>query len=145
MTSLALFILASSLLAQASAKPAPAAAAGIQPAQPKRISDVYQGNKFRDPFVSLVGAGGGAAPAVVPSEKPANIHDMVLKGIMSDQKGHYAIFHEPNTGSSFILKNGRLLNYKGEAVKGITGTIKGKKVTLITQDKDVEQFSLDER
>lgn len=157
---LALFILLGSLLAQTPSQPAkpvqpasiskPAPAAAVQsqppkPAQPKRVSEVYQGDKFRDPFVSLVGAGasGGAIASTPPSKKPANIHDLVLKGMLSDKKGQYAIFQEPNTGSSFILKQGRLLNYEGKVVEGITGTIKGKKVTLMTQDKDVEQFSLE--
>ena len=104
------------------------------------------GNPFestRDPFLTP----GSGAPRVTAKEPTEfSIHNLVLKGILRDPSGDFAILVEQGSGASYILRNGRLYNSRKKPVRGIAGIIqaKRKKVHLMTPEKDVQTFILGE-
>ncbi|MFA6029924.1 MAG: hypothetical protein WC969_08730 [Elusimicrobiota bacterium] len=154
-----LAVLASSALAL---EPAAVPAKSGAPAQGKAASsssdtvkaltvgDIYGGGRYRDPF-RLPSAGSG--PAVIAKEGEGggetlefSIHSLNLKGILKDQTGASALLVDPRTGSGYLLKSGRLFDYKNHRVAGVTGVIqqKQKSVILMTPDKDVQTLRLGE-
>ncbi|MEK9145958.1 MAG: hypothetical protein AAB339_10140, partial [Elusimicrobiota bacterium] len=74
-----------------------------------------------------------------------SIHLLNLKGILKDRRGSYAILTD-TLGGSFLLKDGKLFDYKNKPLPGVTGAIqpKQKSVTLMTPDKDVQVLRIGE-
>lgn len=130
-------------------KPAPAAAAQAASTEPVRqgVSALYDGERYRDPFQPPKAASsGGGAPIQDPSQpQEFSIHLLNLKGILKDRRGSYAILTD-TLGGSFILKEGKLFDYKNKPLPGVTGAIqpKQKSVTLMTPDKDVQVLRIGE-
>lgn len=111
--------------------------------RPPTPEDYYKAMKLRDPFVSLQGGGGQrvVGEAVVPVES-FNIHYLELKGILEDPGGKAALLVDPAAAVSYILKDGKVLDAKGEIVPGVTGKIQGQGVRLITSENDIQDLSL---
>lgn len=140
---------------KASTATATTAAAGVKSstaAPSVTPADLYGGGKLRDPFAPLLGAGGvGAAMQVVApaafNMEEFSIHGLDLKGIMKDPKGSFAVLVETKSGTGFILRDGRLYDYKGKPVAGVTGVIRPrqKSVMLQTPDRDVQWLRLGEK
>lgn len=111
------------------------------------VADLYPIEKMhlRDPFVKSGAAGAGGEGEIEMTD--INIHNLVLKGILYDRTGDFALFVDPASGSNLYLKKGLLFNARNEAVPGITGVIKAKQKTvhLITPEKDVQTFILGEQ
>ncbi len=112
------------------------------------VSSIYTGDRVRDPFLpSAMGATSSRRSGDAKSEGPevVDIHGMMLRGIMKDQKADYALF-SAETGGTYLLRAGRLYNERNKPVPGITGSIKLKQKTveLVTPDKDVQVFRLGE-
>lgn len=136
------------LAAPVGAGPAPAGAAvpAVQAstAAPTAAS-IYTAEKLRDPFQRILGGAGGKAAKPFVSED-FNIHNLSMKGIMKDAGTEYALFTDTAFGVSFILRKGKLYDYKGKAVAGVSGSLnlKQKSAHLMTQDGDVQTFQLGE-
>lgn len=88
----------------------------------------YQGEKYRDPFVPLVG---GGKSAYQPTEiVPPNLGTLTLKGIITDSKGvSMAILS--SGGISYFLKSGRLYDSQYRLIPGISGIVRKDRVTVI--------------
>lgn len=142
---------AAALLALALTAPAPARAeevkASTAAAKVPEVGDLYGAGKMRDPFRALVGASSraGAVTAVVYPEE-VGIHDLELRGLMRDKAGVIAVLVEPKSGAGYLLKSGKLYDYKNKRVPGITGVVQArqKTVVLMTPDKDVQTLRLGE-
>ncbi|MDP3542088.1 MAG: hypothetical protein Q8T11_06410 [Elusimicrobiota bacterium] len=112
------------------------------------VSTIYTGDRVRDPFLPAAMGGGSARrrdDAKTEGPEVVDIHAMSLRGIMKDDKIDYALFTS-ETGSSYLLRGGRLYDERQKPVPGIRGAIKIKQKTveLITPDKDVQVFRLGE-
>lgn len=64
---------------------------------------------------------------------------------MKDQSSDFAIFRT-DEGTSLVLRGGRLYDHSNKAIRGITGRIhiKQRRAELITEDKDVQIYTLGE-
>lgn len=128
------------------AETAPPANAPPAPPPPKpSVSTLYKGDKYRDPFLTPFAGGGGAKRT---SYDPASfsIHNLELKGILKDGAEAMAIFTDTESGASFLLKGGRLLDSEDKPVPGVTGEVKAAQQSafLTTPDKDVQTFRVGE-
>jgi len=119
----------------------PSLAAGVaeksspKPAQPAYKSYTYYGERYRDPFIPLIGDGRGSG-----DDRPPQIQSLVLKGIVQDSRGRMALL---TSGiSSFILRGGRLYDVRNKMVKKISGVIKAESVVLIGSDRTVRELRL---
>jgi len=116
------------------------------------VGDLYNGTKYRDPFAAVLGAGRAeqglpeAQEGAEAAEYQFSIHALNLKGIMQDRKGSSAILVDVKTGQGYLLRNGRLFDYKDHRVPDVRGVIhaKQKSVILITPEKDVQTLFLGE-
>jgi hypothetical protein len=128
------------------------------------VSDLYKA--VRDPFVPVsaasimpaspakpaAGSPEAAAESAAPfaEEEPSqpefSIHFLSLKGIMKDRHGASAILVHEKTGQGYLLRGGKLYDYKNNRIPGVTGTVKHKEKTVIlmTPDKDVQPLFLGE-
>lgn len=137
-------------LALPAAAQAPSAAsvqASTRPASVPLATDLYRSERLRDPFVEPT-AGGGATVLGATAAEPAefSIHALTLKGILGEKSGGMALLIEPVSGATYILRNGRLYDYRNKPVPGVSGAVlpRQKTVRLQTPDKDVQTFILGE-
>jgi hypothetical protein len=110
--------------------------------EPKKIvlpQYYYQGERYRDPFVPLIGPG---RSLYQPGEIiPPNLGTLMLKGIMTDRQGvNIAILS--SGGVSYFLKNGRLYDSQYRLIPGITGVVKKDRVLVITSDRIVKELTI---
>ncbi|HCJ66435.1 MAG TPA: hypothetical protein DHV62_03690, partial [Elusimicrobia bacterium] len=86
----------------------PAPVAKPEPTKAKKMAYVYQGHRFRDPFISLIG---GLATSKKLSEKltATNLRSFLVKGIIEDEKGKIVLLTAPG-GKNYILKEGKLVD-----------------------------------
>lgn len=131
-----------------SARAASPADAALSVSSGATVSDLYKAERLRDPFVELGGSGGRSVPAPVSGEEAAefSIHSLLLRSMMQDRSGHFAALTDKATGASYVLKKGRLYDYRNKPVHGVMGEIqfKRKRVQLTTPDKDVQILILGE-
>lgn len=124
------------------------------------VVDLYKA--VRDPFTPVtaaslvplkpaaeVEAGANNGVASVEEEPPEpefSIHFLSLKGIMKDRRGASAILVHEKTGQGYLLRGGRLYDYKSNRIPDVTGVVKPKEKTVIlmTPDKDVQPLFLGE-
>ncbi len=113
------------------------------------VEQVYAASKCRDPFVVSTVFGDEHAPKSKTWRDIAtstfSIYNMSLIGIMEDSRAKEALLSDKTTGMAYMLKGGRLLDAKKKQVPGVTGAIKGKQVTLTTDDKQVHNLNLREK
>jgi Tfp pilus assembly protein PilP len=116
--------------------------------KPRTVEDIYQGAKYRDPFTKVSAKAGGVSAAAVAEWDPADfsIHELDLKGIMRDKTGSFAILTDRLAGVGFVLRGGKLYDFKNNRIEGVTGKINvaQKTVYLITAEKDVQTLRLGE-
>lgn len=100
----------------------------------------YLGLKFKDPFIPLIG---GAKFSRISQEETGEIDpaSLSLKGILIDSQDKMATLVD-TFGNSYIIKNKRLYNRKGELIEGIVGIVKLETVVIITKDKTVRELKL---
>lgn len=126
---------------------AAAVQASTRPASAPLATDLYRSERLRDPFVEPR-AGGGTMTLGAVAAEPAefSIHALALKGILGERSGGMALLIEPVSGATYILRSGRLYDYKNKPVPGVTGAVlpRQKTVRLQTPDKDVQTFILGE-
>jgi len=132
--------------AQAAAAPPAAATLGSSTAT---ISTLYTGDRVRDPFLSSAMGGGSSRKPAEKGEggepEVVDIHALTLRGIMKDSAKDYALF-SAESGSSYLLRDGKLFDERNKRVPGVTGKIKLKQKTveLMTAEKDVQVYRLGE-
>ncbi len=126
------------------------ATAEVHAATPATVSPstIYTVERLRDPFTPVTGgAPGSVAPTKAFTADDFNIHTLSLRGIMKDQANDYALFSDPTYGVSFILRRGKLYDFKNKLVRGVTGEldVKRKRAQLRTiADGDVQTYRLGE-
>ena len=118
------------------------------------VEQTYTPVSMRDPLLpsSIFGDQKGAtarpkgAAAAQPVEKGTfSVYGLTLTGIMEDSRGRQALLRDAANGEVYSLKAGRLIDSKKKTVPGVSGVIKGKQVTLMTEDKKVHQLNLREK
>jgi len=125
-------------------------AASTSAARTLTVNDLYGGAKYRDPFASVMAGAAAPRPQQAPegaeAEYQFSIHSLNLKGIMQDRRGGSAILVDPKSGQGYLLRGGRLFDYKGHRVPDVRGVIhaKQKSVVLMTPEKDVQTLFLGE-
>ncbi len=132
---------------------APAAAQVAVSTPPVTVDEAYHPANGRDPMVAsaiygdLTGRGslpvkGGKQGAVV-AESTFSVYALELVGVMEDSGGRQALLKDA-AGNVYILRGGRLIDSRKKAVRGVSGVIKGKQVTLMTEDKKVCHLNMRE-
>jgi hypothetical protein len=114
------------------------------------VEQVYFAPKYRDPFIVSTVFGDEHAPKGKAGLDDValstfSVYNLSLIGIMEDSRAKEALLSDKMTGLLYVLKGGRLLDAKKKQVPGVAGVIKGKQVTLITEDKQVHQLNLREK
>jgi len=95
----------------------------------------YLGDRFRDPFLPLIG---DARALDANNELPPSIASLILKGIVQDTKGRVALL---TTGaSSYVMRGGRLYDGRNRIVKKISGVVKADSVVVIGSDRTVREL-----
>ena len=97
----------------------------------------YYGDRYRDPFLPLVGAD---AHMDLTSDRPPQIASLLLKGIIQDSKGRLALL--TSGVNSYLLRGGRLYDGRNHMMKGISGVIKTNSVILIGSDHTVKELKV---
>lgn len=105
------------------------------------VKQVYKPVSLRDPMIeSDVFGDQKIWPKIQSadvSKTTFSIYSLSLMGIMEDSSGKQAMLKDVNSQSSYILRFGKLLDAKKKTVEGVAGVIKGKQVTLMTEDKKI--------
>lgn len=107
-----------------------------KPQVAKKITYVYQGHRFRDPFIPLTG---GLVKSAKLAEKltVTSLRSFSVKGIIEDEKEKIALLSAPG-GKNYVLKEGNLIDSEGKAVPEIKGKIEKNKVIFFLADTKVE-------
>ena len=115
-----------------------AAALSATPTKPLPLHQTYtyQADRYRDPFVPLVGAESKADT----NDHAPQITSLTLKGIVQDAGGRMAVL--TSGVSSYILKGGRLYDPHNKVVRGISGVVKSNSVMLIGSDRTVKELRI---
>lgn len=148
-------LLAVLLCSAAAAAPAPAApavrastgavsAAGALGVSTMTVSSLYTGDRVRDPFQSAA-SGGPARVRDKNAPLVVDIHGLQLRGVMQDAASSFALF-KADDGGTYVLRGGQLFDDSNKRVPGIRGRIqiKQKRAELVTEDKDVQVYTLGE-
>jgi len=133
---------------------APAAAQVQVSTHALTVEQAYKPVNMRDPLVASTVYGdqkgtGENKKAAADAKGQAvekgtfSIYGLKLTGIMEDSRGREALLHDA-AGAVYNLKAGRLTDSKKKAVPGVSGVVKGKQVTLMTEDKKVLHLNLRE-
>ncbi len=120
------------------------AAAGVLGVSTVTVSSLYTGDRVRDPF-QAASAGGPARARDKTVPLVVDIHSLQLRGILKDSSSDFALF-KADDGLTLVLRDGSLFDESNRRVPGIRGRthIKQRRVELITEDKDVQVFTLGE-
>ncbi len=120
-----------------SAPAAPLPAAQTTKVVPDYQRYAYHGDRFRDPFVPLVGERRDQG-----SDMPPQISSLILKGIIQDGKSRMALL--TSGVSSYILRGGRLYDGRNHLMKGVSGIVKQQSVVLMGSDRTVRELKITE-
>lgn len=94
----------------------------------------YYGDRYRDPFIPLIGQSFSDQFA----DRPPQIASLMLKGIIEDSNGRAALL--TSGVSSYVLKGGRLYDGRNHMMRGISGVVKTNSVILIGSDHTVREI-----
>lgn len=101
---------------------------------------IYTGDKYRDPFISLTGA--GRVFLETDEVTAPNVGSLSLKGIIAEGKTKIALI--TGDGGTYILKDSKLYDNRQRHIKGITGAIKTESVVMIAPDGSIKELKLKE-
>jgi hypothetical protein len=110
--------------------PSTSVAVSSPPAAP---TYTYQGERFRDPFVPLVGVPDGGrydAPPAAGPLLPFNPADAELKGILKTTTGRWAVLRTSD-GVTYMVQNGKIIDPKRKEVEGFQGIVKEKSLVIL--------------
>jgi hypothetical protein len=102
---------------------------------------VYHGDRLRDPFIPLTGAGRSVvmdSPAATGTFNPTNVE---LKGILQTRTGRWAILRSSD-GGTFIVQNGKVHDSKRKPVEGYVAIVKEKAISLMGPNNQTVELSL---
>lgn len=118
--------------------PAPAVAVSSPPAV---AMYEYGGDRFRDPFVPLIGESTAGFEIPRPASEPLspfNPAGAELKGIIKTSTGRWAILRTSD-GVAYLVQNGKVFDPKRKAVEGFQGIVKEKTVVILgPKNQEVE-------
>jgi hypothetical protein len=109
--------------------------AAVKPAESSYKTYTYYGDRYRDPFISLIGDVRNEQSLL---DRPPPVASLVLKGIVQDAKGRMALL--TSGANSYVLKGGRLYDGRNRMVKKIAGVIKTASVVIIGSDRTVREL-----
>lgn len=118
------FALTIAILLQTPAQPqTPAPAApptAALPPPPAQAAYVYQVEGRRDPFVSLVGRGadGKSGDARLTGLPGLQISEVMLKGILKDRSGFFALLQGPDNKTYQVRSGDKLLDGSVKSING---------------------------
>jgi Tfp pilus assembly protein PilP len=118
------FALTVAILLQTPAQPqAPAPAAqpaAAVPPPPAQAAYVYQVEGRRDPFVSLIGRGadGKSGDARLTGLPGLQISEVMLKGILKDRSGFFALLQGPDNKTYQVRSGDKLLDGSVKSING---------------------------
>jgi hypothetical protein len=128
---------ATTLPASPSVKPpAPASPMPAKLALPSYELYTYYGDRYRDPFIPLI----GQMFSDKSVDRPPQTASLLLKGIIEDAHGRMALL--ASGVSTYILKGGRLYDSHNKMVKGMSGVIKANSVVVIGADHTVRELKV---
>ena len=119
--------------------PAPAAQpTATVPPPPAQAAYVYQVEGRRDPFVSLIGRGadGKSGDARLTGLPGLQISEVMLKGILKDRSGFFALLQGPDNKTYQVRSGDKLLD---GSVKSINGVLQAVAVGLKHHPEPVER------
>jgi hypothetical protein len=115
------------------------------------VAEAYRPVNTRDPMIpsgiygDLTGTGKLRTKSDVAAASVAKgtftIYGLTLTGVLSDSRGRQALFRD-DAGNLYTLKAGRLKDSTKKKVPGVSGVVKGKRVTLMTGDREVHHLTL---
>ena len=130
--------LASGINAPLAAQTPAGGATAAPDTQPKEVPSYttynYYGEKYRDPFVPLI----GETRSDQTSDRPPAIASLMLKGIVQDNNGRLALL--ASGVNSYILRGGRFYDGRNKMVKGLSGVIKTDSVVIIGSDRTIREI-----
>jgi hypothetical protein len=101
----------------------------------------YGGDRFRDPFVPLVGNENVGFDTPRPSSEPISPFNPVgaeLKGVLKTTTGRWAVIRTSD-GVTYLVQNGKVFDPKRKAVEGFQGIVKEKTVVILgPKNQEVE-------
>jgi hypothetical protein len=116
----------------------PSVAVSTAPSTPPYV---YRGDRFRDPFIPLVGALSGGFDGPRLSLEPLGPFNPVgaeLKGILKTTTGRWAVIRTVE-GVTYLIQNGKIFDPKRKAVDGFQGIVKEKTVVILgPKNQEVE-------
>ena len=130
---------------------APAAAQVAVSTPAATVEQLYHPVNPRDPLLPATlfgdekGGQKGRLDGAALVKTTFTIYGLTLTGIMEDSRGRQALLRDTANGEVYSLKSGRLVDAKKKTVPGVSGVIRGKQVTLMTEDKKVHQLNLREK
>ena len=102
---------------------------------------VYKGDRFRDPFIPLIGAPTAGYEIARPVSEPLSPFNPVgaeLKGILKTTTGRWAVIRT-SEGGTYLVQNGKIFDPKRKAVEGFQGIVKEKTVVILgPKNQEVE-------
>ncbi len=101
----------------------------------------YKGNKYRDPFISVISEAGSSAEFLKGKIK-IDLNALQLKGIFFSKNKKYAIMTDLSGKRTFFIKQGRMYDIYNKLVEGIAGIVERKKVILITETNVIKEFKI---
>jgi hypothetical protein len=107
----------------------------LKTTDPSYKTYTYFGDRYRDPFISLLGDIRSEQSVL---DRPPQVASLVLKGIVQDAKGRMALL--TSGVNSYILKGGRLYDGRNRMVKKVAGVIKTESVVIIGADRTVREL-----
>jgi hypothetical protein len=118
--------------------PAADVAASTKPALGEAPDYQYQATRARDPFVPLTGPG-IMDTALYASDEEFNPEAMELKGLLRTPTGRLALLRSSG-GNAYLVKDGKILNYKRKPVVGYVGIVKEKSLVMIGPNNQVTEL-----
>ncbi len=120
---------------------APVETAVVVSTPPAGPAYVYRGDRFRDPFIPLIGAPSGGFDIPRPASEPLSPFNPVgaeLKGILKTTTGRWAVIRT-SEGATYLVQNGKIFDPKRKAVDGFQGIVKEKTVVILgPKNQEVE-------
>lgn len=119
----------------------PGAASVVVSTPPAVPTYVYRGDRFRDPFIPLIGAPSAGFDVPRPASEPLSAFNPVgaeLKGILKTTTGRWAVIRT-SEGATYLVQNGKIFDPKRKAVEGFQGIVKEKTVVILgPKNQEVE-------
>lgn len=129
----------------------PASAEVAVSTPPATVAEAYRPRSLRDPLVVSIVYGDVKGRGdlktkgeAVVAKSSFSVYNLRLTGIMEDSRGRQALLRDSD-GKLYTLKAGRLTDSDNKLVRGVSGVVKGKQVTLMTEEKKIHHLSLREK